>query len=77
MSRTRRRKRWGLPGRDRDGVIQPASQVPPDDFVVEVIRRERRERDAEVDRLARGVTDPDDVPTKPMRRRLWELWRRW
>ena len=76
MSRTRRRKHLGAKGLDRDGAIRPEGQVSPHDFDVEVIRRERRERDAEADRLAKGAVDPEDTPTKPVRRRLWQLWRR-
>lgn len=76
MSRTKRRKPQGDPGIDRDGAIRPEGQVRPDDSVVEVTRRERREREADADRLAKGEVDPDDTPTKPVRRRLWQLWRR-
>lgn len=77
MSRTRRRQPQGQAGIDRDGAIRPEGQVHPDDFAVEVTRRERREREADADRQAKGAIDPDDTPTKPVRRRLWQLWRRW
>lgn len=76
MSRTRRHKHSGDKGLDRDGAIRPEGQIHPHDFAVEVIRRERREREAEADRLAKGAADPEDTPTKPVRRRLWQLWRR-
>jgi len=77
MSRTRRRKPRGELGLDKDGTIRPEGQVRPDDFAVEVTRRERREREADADRQAKGEVDSDDTPVKPVRRRLWQLWRRW
>ncbi len=77
MSRTRRHKPHGKPGHDRDGTIRPEGKITPDDFTVEVQRRDRREHEAEVGKLAKGEVDPDDVPAKPARRRLWQLWRRW
>lgn len=71
------RKPQGEPGLDKDGAIPPEGQVLPQDFAVEVTRRERREREADADRQAKGRVDPDDTPTKPVRRRLWQFWRRW
>lgn len=77
MSRTRRHKPQGEPGHDHDGAIRPEGQVLREDFTVEVTRRDRREREADADRQAKGEVDPDDTPVKPVRRRLWQLWRRW
>lgn len=77
MSRTRRRKPHGEPGIGRDGAIRPEGAGRHDDFTVEVKRRERREREADAARQARGEVEPDDTPTMPVRRRLWQLWRRW
>src|SRR5690606_27070556 len=48
--------------------------MPADEFTVEVTRRDRREREADADRQARGEADPDDTPTKPVRRRLMRIW---
>lgn len=68
MSRTRRHKHSGDKGLDRDGAIRPEGQIHPHDFAVEVIRRERREREAEADRLAkrrgrsRGLADEASSP---------------
>jgi hypothetical protein len=77
MSRTRRRKIWGEPGSERDGKSSKLVPMPADEFTVEVRRRDRREREADADRQATGAADPDDVPTKPRPRRLWQFWRRW
>ncbi|MNY74421.1 hypothetical protein D3C86_2134520 [compost metagenome] len=77
MSRTTRRKRYGDSGVERDGQ-------PPDlgihlafEFAIEVTRRDRRAREQEAERLAKGVIDPDDTPTKPRPRRLWQYWKGW
>jgi hypothetical protein len=77
MTRTRRRKHYGDPGIDRDGAVRPEGQVRRADFTVEVTRRERREREAQALALRTGSLDPDDTASKPARRRLWQLWRRW
>lgn len=77
MSRTRRRKRYDDSGVERDG--QPPAEGTPfaSEFTVEVVRRDRRAREQEAERLEKGVVDPDDTPTKPRPRRLWQYWRRW
>lgn len=77
MSRTRRRKHWGEPGKDRDGTIRPEGAIIPRDFTIEVQRRDRRTREDEVGKLQRGEIDPDDLPVKPVRKRLWQFWKRW
>jgi hypothetical protein len=77
MSRTRRRKHYGDPGTVRDGQPPAEGKMPSEDFAREVRRRDRRTREDEADRIARGEADADDVPTKPRPKRLWEFWRRW
>jgi hypothetical protein len=77
MSRTRRRRPHGKPGKDRDGSGRPEGLVHSDDFAKEVQRRDRRDREAEAGKLARGDIDPHDMPANPVRLRLWQLWRRW
>lgn len=77
MSRTKRRKRWGQPGVDRDGRGHIKTGPTPEEMALEVRHPERREHDREADRIAKGDIDPDDTPVKPVRRHLWLLWRRW
>ena len=76
MSRTRRRRHYGDPGTSRDGQ-PPAEGRLPRNHSREVRRRDRRMREDEVDKIARGEADADDTPTKPRPKRLWEFWRRW
>ncbi len=81
MSRTRRRKKHGddrpeKTERDGRGGIY-GRKLPPLDFIVAVVRRDRRARDAEVGKLERGAVDPDDTPVKPKPRSKWEWWKRW
>lgn len=79
MSRTRRRKKHGddRPAKDqrdgRGGVF--GKGLPPMDFIRAVIRRDRRARDAETDKLERGAAEPDDVPAQPKPRAKWRWWR--
>lgn len=81
MTRTRRRKKHGgdrpeKPERDGRGGIYGRG-LPPGEFAIEVTRRERRAQENEVGKLQRGDVDPDDAPTKPLRSKLWEWWKRW
>lgn len=77
MSRTRHRKRSGDSGVERDGQPPDEGIHLASEFAVEVTRRDRRAREQETERLAKGAIEPDDTPTKPRPRRLWQYWRRW
>ena len=77
MSRTKRRKRWGQPGTARDGKAGIVGKAPADEISTMVTRPDRREREREAERIAKGLADSDDTPTKPVRRRLWRFWRWW
>lgn len=77
MTRTRRNRPPDRPHfSTRDGSIRPGDSVSAADFAREVLRRDRRDRDAEADRIARGDVDADDVPVAPKPRRRWQFWRR-
>lgn len=81
MSRTRRRQKHGddSPAKDqrdgRGGIF--GKRLPPNEFAVEVVRRDRRARESEADKIQRGAVDPDDTPVKPKPLKLWQWWKRW
>lgn len=77
MSRTRRRKFYGDKGTGRDSKLPAEGDIAAADFSKEVRRRDRRTREDETDRIAKGAADPDDTPVKPKPRRKWQFWRRW
>lgn len=77
MTSTRRNRPPDRPHySDMEGSIWPGDTVSAADFAREVLRRDRRDRDAEVGKIAKGLVDPDDVPTTPKPRRRWQFWRR-
>lgn len=78
MSRTRRDRRPNRPQvSTRDGSTRPGDKADAHDFATEVRRRDRRAREDEAAKIAKGQSDPDDVPTTPRPKRLWQFWRKW
>ena len=78
MSRTRRNRPPDQPHYStRDGSIRPGDNLDADAFAKTVQRRDRRDRDAEAEKIAKGAVDAEDTPVTPKPRRRWAFWRRW